>query len=201
MVNNQPVFQSPVQTQVTKPGHGDPLVVVEDIAGAAALVIQGSSIEHALTAAFGLACPVAPGQVVDSGNTLIICSTPSEFYTLGITSQAELPQATALDERFKVADNFAYATDITHGKAVVKLSGVAAAGTLRKICGLDFDDASFSNLQAKHTSAAKIRTLIVRRDEAESTTYYLVVDRPMGQYFWDTLLDAGHEFGIVVKNL
>ena len=81
-------------------------------------------------------------------------------------------------------------TDLTHGRAVLKLSGPAAAAILNAICGLDFHDTAFPNLHVQQTSAAKVKTLIARADENGAPAYYLHVPRPFGQYFWDTLRDA-----------
>ena len=50
------------------------------------------------------------------------------------------------------------------------------------------------------TSAAKIKTLIARYDEGGTPTYYLHVDRALGQYFWEVVWDAGEEFGIEVAS-
>ena len=77
---------------------------------------------------------------------------------------------------------------------MLKLSGSAASETLSKICGLDFDDEAFSNMQIRQTSAAKVKTLIARCDEHGTRVYFLHVNRPFGQYFWDTVSDAALEF-------
>ena len=110
-----------------------------------------------------------------------------------------MPSAADLDEAFKQAGRFAHATDFTHGKAVLKLAGSAAAEALSKICGLDFYETAFGNMQVKQTSAAKITTLIARCDEGDIPAYFLHVERALGQYFFETLWDAGQEFGIVSR--
>jgi sarcosine oxidase gamma subunit len=71
---------------------------------------------------------------------------------------------------------------------------------LGKICGLDFHDTIFPNLRVAQTSAAKIKTLIARYDTAERPTYFLHVNRPLGQYFWETVWDAGQEFGLTATD-
>jgi sarcosine oxidase subunit alpha len=102
-----------------------------------------------------------------------------------------------MEKSFKDAGLFAHTVDYAHGQAALKLSGDNAADVLSKICGLDFRDSVFANMQVKQTSAAKIKTLIARIDEAGMLTYHLHVSRPLGQYFWKILWDAGQEFGLV----
>jgi heterotetrameric sarcosine oxidase gamma subunit len=106
--------------------------------------------------------------------------------------------ATALNDIFAKAQQFAHAIDYTHGKAVVRLSGMAAPDLLSKTCGLDFHDTVFPNLRAAQTSAAKIKTLIVRYDQEATPTYFLHVNRPLGQYFWEVVWDVGQEFGLTI---
>ncbi len=88
----------------------------------------------------------------------------------------------------------ARATDYRHGTAVVSLRGSAAPHVLSKVCGLDFAEPAFPDLQVRQTSAAKIETLIVRCDEDAVRVYLLHVHRPFGQYMWDTVGDAAVEF-------
>jgi heterotetrameric sarcosine oxidase gamma subunit len=76
------------------------------------------------------------------------------------------------------------------------LAGPVASEALGKICGLNFANDAFPSDQVRQTSAAKIKTLIVRADENQTPVYFLHVERPLGQYFWETLIDAGQEFGI-----
>jgi len=49
-------------------------------------------------------------------------------------------------------------------------------------------------MQIRQTSAAKIKTLIARCDEDGTRVYFLHVNRPFSQYFWDTVSDAALEF-------
>lgn len=85
---------------------------------------------------------------------------------------------------------------MTHGKAIFQLAGVSGKELLSKICGLDFEERRFPNLHAAQTSAAKIKSLIVRADQGNVLTYYLHVERSLGQYFWEVVWDAGQEFEV-----
>jgi sarcosine oxidase subunit alpha len=140
--------------------------------------------------------PAKPGDVVEIEAGFLARLTPQEFYLFGNSAGAQLPSAAELEASFGGA--FAHTTDYTHGQTLLKLRGAEAAEALSKICGLDFHDPVFPNMRVKQTSAAKIKTLIARIDENGEPTYHLHVSRPLGQYFWETLWDAGQEFGIGV---
>ncbi|MEW5956475.1 MAG: sarcosine oxidase subunit gamma family protein [Chloroflexota bacterium] len=187
-----PIFRSPITTpelELSPDSH----LTLSDLTGAAVTLIQGKAGEG-LQAQFDRV-PQQPGEVVDLGEGLLACLTPTQFYLFGKSPAADLPPAATLENRL----DGAAATDLTHGQAVLRLAGAPAAEVLSKICGLNFHEAAFPNLHAAQTSAAKIKTLIVRADEGDRPAYFLHVDRPLGQYFWETVWDAGQEFGIAVS--
>lgn len=189
MTTFQPIFRSPI-TSSQEEDQSKNLKLI-DLTGVPIIRIQGPAAEP-LQALFP-AVPAKPGEVVDLGQGLLACLRLQEFYLFGKTVEATLPAA-ELDRYFASSGQHLHATDYTHGQAVIRLSGPAAPQLLSKICGLDFREQAFPNRQAKQTSVAKIKALIVRDDEGDTPAYYLHVTRPMGQYFWETLLDAGQEF-------
>ena len=67
----------------------------------------------------------------------------------GKTAGINIPQAADMDRQLATAGHFAHTTDLTHGKAVIKLAGPAASETLSKLCGLDFANDTFPPGQAK----------------------------------------------------
>ena len=167
-----------------------------DLTGAPVVLIQGDAGEVLAEQFPDL--PEQPGSLVDIPGGVLARLTPHEFYLFGLSVGAELPGTRALNDRLIAAGSAAHATDFSHGRALLKLAGPAADEMLSKICGLDFYDLSFPTRQVKQTSAAKIKTLIVRRDEGSTLVYHLHVNRPFAQYFWDIVWDAGQEFGIEV---
>ena len=188
MADYNPTFQSPIAAP-ERAAAGDGGLRLADVSGAPVILMQGD-VSAALQKQFST-LPAHPGDVVAAGDSLLARLTPAELTLFGPTAGATLPAAGALGDPPR-----GYATDVTHGQAVLKLTGPDAAGALSKICGLDFHTTVFPSMQAKQTSAAKIKTLVVRCDEGEMRVYYLLVARPFGQYFWDILWDAGQEFGI-----
>ena len=194
MTTYNPTMVSPIVAPAAAPtGTG---LQLADLTGTQVLHIQGDA-DPTLKNLFK-ALPQQPGEVVDVGVGYLARLTPAEVYLFGKVDPPALPAEGALDAEFQQAKAFAHATDLTHGTAAVKLSGAEAAAVLRKVCGLDFHDSAFPNMQVKQSSAAKIKTLIARIDEGDTPAYHLHVSRPLGQYFWDVVWDAGQEFGIGV---
>lgn len=188
MADYNPTFQSPIAAPERAAAESGRLRLA-DVSGAPVISMQGDVSAALQTHVSTL--PANPGDVVAAGDGLLARLTPTELILFGTTAGATLPAAGALGDPPN-----GYATDVTHGQAVLKLAGPDAAEALSKICGLDFYPTVFPSMQAKQTSAAKTKTLVVRCDEGEMPVYYLLVARPFGRYFWDILWDAGQEFGM-----
>ena len=197
MTDYAPIFRSPI-TPISHPQSPISNLTLADLTGVPVILIQGE-IDDILKQHFAQ-IPAKPGDLVEVDGGLLARLTPAEFYLFGLSLAANLPSAATLDDSFSQNQRFAHATDITHGKAVLRLAGVAASEVLSKICGLDFHPTVFPNQHVAQTSAAKIKTLIARYDEGEIPTYFLHVNRPLGQYFWETVWDAGQEFGITTAD-
>ncbi len=88
--------------------------------------------------------------------------------------------------------------DVTHGRALMRLTGVRADGVLAKVCGVDLSDRAMPDGSAAGTSVARVATDIVRDDVAGVPSYLLHCERSSGQHLFASLLDAGREFGIDV---
>ncbi len=190
MTTYHPIFRSPIINYQLP--HEASNLQLSDLSGVQVTLIQG---EGGGSLPF-TARPARPGQVTLAGDGLLARLTPTQLVLFGLSSRAKLPGAVELDDNFARNRHFAHATDLTHGKAVLKLAGAASREVLSKICGLDFEERKFPHLYAAQTSAAKIKTLIVRADQAGVLTYFLLVERSLGQYFWEVVWDAGQEFGI-----
>jgi heterotetrameric sarcosine oxidase gamma subunit len=188
-----PIFRSPIRATKTSPAA--PGLELIDQTGLPITLIQGQAAAGMLADYFGQ-IPANPGELVEVGEGFLARLTPAEFYLFGKSAGAALPTAAELESNFKTAGVFAHIVDYTHGQVALKLAGEHAGAALSKICALDFHDSAFPPLQVKQTSAAKIKTLIARIDEGGTPVYHLHVSRPLGQYFWETLLDAGQEFGL-----
>jgi heterotetrameric sarcosine oxidase gamma subunit len=86
--------------------------------------------------------------------------------------------------------------DLTHGRALVRVSGRQSAELLAKECGVDLHDAVFPDRRTLRSAVAGVATDIVRDDRDGTRSYLLHCERSSGQYLFDSLLDAGREFGV-----
>lgn len=87
-------------------------------------------------------------------------------------------------------------TDLTHGNAELWLIGPGSTELLNRLCGLDFHDNQFSNGQAKQSSLAKTTQLIIRHDLNNIPAYALIGGRSLAGYLWQTIFEAGEDFGL-----
>ena len=158
-------------------------VELSDVTGAFTLFhLRGQEIEAELRKAFNLV-PEKPGDLsIDAGNILI--RTRSDEIIIAVLQ----PSLNVL-EGIRLT-----ATDITHGRGVLRLRGPYAAQVLQKICGLDFSDTAFPTLHTAQSSLAKVHALIMRHDMDHMPVYTVVVDRSLAPYVWDALYDAMQEF-------
>ena len=95
------------------------------------------------------------------------------------------------------SDQFVTITDVTHGRAEIRVIGSASQELLSKVCGLDFHPSAFPNETAKQSSLAKTTQLIIRCDIGELSAFSIIGAQSLGPYVWDTLMEAGREFGVV----
>lgn len=85
--------------------------------------------------------------------------------------------------------------DVTHARAVLRLSGPAAADVLARVCAIDLQRKPAGC--AVRTSLARIVTDIVHQ-LGDEPSYLLHADRSYGRYLLSVLLDAGLDDGIEV---
>ena len=81
-------------------------------------------------------------------------------------------------------------TDITHGRGVLRAQGPDTARMLSKVCGLDFSEGAFPDYHAAQSSLAKVKALIIRRDEDNLPTFLIVSDRSLTAYVSDVVSDC-----------
>lgn len=96
-------------------------------------------------------------------------------------------------------DGHVSVVDWTHGRAQFRLTGAEAPSALEKVCGLDWSDHMMPNGAVTSGSVAKVTCDLIRDDVDDTASYLVLCDRSFGQYLFDTLVDAGDEFGIAVR--
>lgn len=178
-------FASPL-AQIAADSTPSAQITLTDVSHHGMIDIRGRTAEQNLKTLYD-AVPDSPGNVTVTRDGLLARLRPDQFALL-LTEGANRNVLNALGSAAVTI------TDVTHGRAIMLLSGAQAGEVLPKVCGLSFHDAAFPNLHAAQTSLAKVRALIVRSDRDSLPAYYLVVDRSLGAYVWGVVDDAAQEF-------
>lgn len=86
--------------------------------------------------------------------------------------------------------------DLTSALCGVRLLGPNAPAVLERLCSLDMAPDRFADGALAQSAVARVHAIIARHDVAGATGYDLYVDRDLGRYLWDSLLDQGAPLGI-----
>jgi heterotetrameric sarcosine oxidase gamma subunit len=129
------------------------------------------------------------------GEVLEVGSGVGEWLLLGPVGSA----SSLVDRaRSRAGDGLVSVIDLTHGRALVRLTGRRAAGVLAKVCGIDLADEVTPDLAAFRSIVAKLVTDVVRDDLNGVPSYLLHCERSSGQYLFDVLVDAGAGHGLEI---
>ena len=132
----------------------------------------------------------------DEHGTLVTGSGPGEWLLLA-------PPGSGAEVTLRVEETpdegLVSVFDVTHGRALMRLTGVRASDLLAKVCAIDFSEQVTPDGAAFRSSVAKLVTDVVRDDRNGERSYLLHCERSSGQYLFDALLDAGDELGIEME--
>ena len=132
---------------------------------------------------------IAYGRSVRIGEWIVAGSGPEEWTLVG-------PPGGTFDVD---TSGFSTVIDITHGRALLRLTGRQAALVLGKVCPIDLSDNMCPDRAVFRASVANVVTDVLRDDVNGIRSYLLHCERSSGQFLFDTLLDAGAEFAIDVE--
>jgi heterotetrameric sarcosine oxidase gamma subunit len=139
----------------------------------------------------------------DGSGALVAGSAPGEWLVLAPPGTA--PDVAAGLENAAAGAELVTVMDITHGLAMMRITGDRSADLLAKVCAVDFADGVTPDGTALRSSVARLAVGVVRDDRPPDApggratrSYLLHCDRSYGQYLFGSLLDAGREFGIEV---
>jgi heterotetrameric sarcosine oxidase gamma subunit len=139
------------------------------------------------------------GRAAREEGWLVAGSGPGEWLVLAPPGAAAAVAgwlaATAADA---APDEFVSMTDLTHGRALVRITGPDTAGLLARLCGADLHDDMAPDGAALRTAVAGVATDIIRDDQAAVPSYLLHCERSSGQYLFGALVSAGESLGIGV---
>jgi aminomethyltransferase len=174
-----------------------------DISESGKVDLKSDDLDAALGAAFKGIGRVDVGRAVPAGEggTTRVCRL-TDGQALLVTAPGALQNT--LDALGKVASaqSCTHVTDLTSALCALRLLGPKAPAVLERLSWLDLAPDRFADGALAQGSVARIHALIVRRDAAgrrmqdAPTGYDLYVDRDLGAYLWDVVLEQGAPLGL-----
>jgi heterotetrameric sarcosine oxidase gamma subunit len=134
----------------------------------------------------------------DPEGTLVVGSGPGEWLLLAAPGQAPGLLSRLASIAVQAPDEHVTWVDLTHGRALIRLTGSSAAKVLARICGIDLSDAITPDGAAFRTSVASVATDVIRDDRDGTLSYLLHCERSSGDYLFSSLLRAGADYGIEI---
>ncbi len=165
-------------------------VAVTDLSAVAKVLVKAPAtpaVEEALGARFGRAAWV--------GDVLVTGSAPGEWLLLAPVGSADETVQRYRSLLVDATDGLTTVMDLTHGRALMRVSGVATLDLLRRVTAVDLDDRFVPQGAALRTSLARVVTDVVRDDIAGGPSYLLHCERSSGRYLVESMLAAGADFG------
>jgi heterotetrameric sarcosine oxidase gamma subunit len=134
----------------------------------------------------------------DSAGTLVAGSGPGEWLLLAAPGQGPALIGRTEDLAARFPGELVTATDVTHGRALIRLNGLPGADVLRKVCGIDIGEPITPDGAAFRCAVAAVATDVIRDDTGGVRSYLLHCERSSGAYLFGALMAAGSEFGIEI---
>jgi sarcosine oxidase subunit alpha len=182
---DSPEFESPIRTRARA---GGPLLL-DDRSAATKLVIRavaGSAVAAHLAVPFG-------ASREDLGGALVCGSRPGEWLVLGSDSPVHVV-GDSVGAMATGSSEFASVVDISHGRAMFRMTGSLAVLALAKVCSIDLADHMTPDGAVVSGSVADVVCDLVRDDQNGERSYLILCDRSFGEYLFTALLDAIAEF-------
>lgn len=167
-----------------EPRRSGPALTLHDVSATTKIIVRAGPetvAHHQLNAPFGTSRT--------EEDALVVGQRPGEWIILGPAAASR-----ALIDRLDRSGHVSV-IDHTHSRALFRLTGAEAASVLEKLCSLDWSDHMTPDGAAMSASVAKVNCDLVRNDLNGVRSYLISCDRSYGQYLFDAILDARHEFG------
>jgi heterotetrameric sarcosine oxidase gamma subunit len=164
-------------------------VAVGDLSAVAKVLVKApmvAEVEETLGARFG--------RAAWDRDRLVTGASPGEWLVLAPVGSAA---DTVAHYRSRLAGTEGLVTvmDLTHGRALLRVSGDATLALLRRLTAVDLDHRFVPPGAALRTSLARVVTDLVRDDVTGRPSYLLHCERSSGRYLVESLLAAGADFG------
>jgi heterotetrameric sarcosine oxidase gamma subunit len=134
----------------------------------------------------------------DSQGVLVVGSGPGEWLLLAPPGQAAGPMDRLEAMAARQDGETVSVIDLTHGRALMRLTGPRAPGVLSAVCGIDLSEEITPDGAAFRAGVAAVATDVIRDDVAGVRSYLLHCERSSGRYLFGALLSAGRDLGLEV---
>lgn len=134
----------------------------------------------------------------DAHDVLVTGSGPGEWTLIGPVGSARdvAARITAAEVGERVT-----VVDLTHGRALVRLTGAAGRELLATVCAFDLSDRRVPDGACLRTSVAGVVTDVVRDDQGGQPSWLLHCERSAGAYLAGQLVDVGRPLGLEIDGL
>jgi heterotetrameric sarcosine oxidase gamma subunit len=137
------------------------------------------------------------GRDAQDESVLVAGSGPGEWFVLAAPGAAARVADWLITMAAESApEEFVSVVDLTHGRALLRITGPDAADLLARLCGADLHHDMVPDGGALRAPVAGVATDIIRDDRAGTISYLLHCERSSGQYLFDALAGAGESLGI-----
>ncbi len=142
---------------------------------------------------YGVICG-EDGIILDDGTVSRLAE--NHFYITTTTGNVEFVEKW-LDWWAVVSGFCAHVTNVTGDYAAVNLAGPRARDVLEKITDTDVSSAAFKYMRCARGDVAGVPALLLRIGFVGETGWEIHYPSCYGEYLWETLLEAGRDFGIL----
>ncbi len=159
------------------------------------------AMAKALGVPFGRAGRDLDDRASQDGAWLVVGSGPGEWFVLappGAASAEAVAGWLGTVAADSAPEEFVSVVDLTHGRALMRITGPDAADLLARLCGADLHDDMAPDGAALRSAVAGVATDIIRDDRGGVPSYLLHCERSSGQYLFGALVSAGESLGIGV---
>ena len=183
-------------------GRSDAALTITDCTPLAKVHLRApwnGAMAKALGVPFGRAGRDLDDRASQDGAWLVVGSGPGEWFVLAPPGAAS-PVAGWLGTvaADSAPEEFVSVVDLTHGRALMRVTGPDAAELLARLCGADLHDDMAPDGAALRSAVAGVATDIIRDDRGGVPSYLLHCERSSGQYLFGALVSAGESLGIGV---
>ena len=174
---------------------------LSDISPLGKFVVQGSDVAASLstilrgapTEAGGVAeCSLERADVNGHAPILVSRLADTELF---VTSAPESASSLGASLSESLA-GCAHIVDMTSGLAAINVAGPASSRIIAKLTDLDMSSRSLLDLSCAQGMLAEVHAIIVRRDRGSLPSYDIYFGRDFGEYLWEVMVEAGHEYGM-----